>query len=130
MSHLDKKVVLVVEDDIDIMDVYKDLFGTLDKDLFSFVYAVSGSEALMKMKNQCFDILLTDYKMAKGDGLGLIEDIHSDRNIKMPYVFLVSGYLTKDVLTRIKVIAGHKLKVYLKPASSMDLLNDIKGFAG
>jgi two-component system response regulator (stage 0 sporulation protein A) len=120
-----KKNVIVVEDDIELMDLYKDIFSNLDKDYFKVVYATSGTEAFRKFENQAFDIMVTDYKMAKGDGLALVERIDRERGMKLPYVILVSAYVTKPVLTKMKEMTGKNLKIHLKPASSQELINDV-----
>ncbi|MFT6631255.1 MAG: CheY-like chemotaxis protein [Bacteriovoracaceae bacterium] len=125
MDTAGKKNIIVVEDDLELMDLYKDIFGELDSEIFNVVYATSGTEAFRKFSNQKFDVLVTDYKMAKGDGLTLVDKIYHDREMELPYVVLVSAFVTKNVLTKMRKITGNKLKVHLKPASSKELIENV-----
>lgn len=64
--------ILYVEDDNFIMESMKALL----KDIFHNVTtATDGTEALQKLENESFDILLTDALMPKMDGLELITNI-------------------------------------------------------
>ncbi len=64
--------ILYVEDDNFIMESMKTLLG----DIFSHVQTASdGAEALKKLENENFDILLTDALMPKMGGLELVAQI-------------------------------------------------------
>lgn len=76
LSNMSKELkILYVEDDDFIMESMKTLLG----DIFSNVWtAPNGLEALKKLQNESFDILLTDALMPKMDGLELIEKIQKE----------------------------------------------------
>lgn len=90
--------VLIVEDDEDLRSTLIALLESLD--LFRFVLgAIDGKEAIMKISNQKFDLVLTDLKLPRVNGFELashIQRVKSKENIK---VILMSGELTtEDVL--------------------------------
>jgi signal transduction histidine kinase len=65
--------ILVVDDERDMRDF---LFGALTKiGGFSVELAESGEEALRKIEKEKFDLVLTDLKMPKMDGLQLVTEI-------------------------------------------------------
>lgn len=76
LSSMSKELkILYVEDDDFIMESMKTLLG----DIFSNVWtAPNGFEALKKLQNESFDILLTDALMPKMDGLELIANIQKE----------------------------------------------------
>ncbi len=64
--------VLYVEDDTDIRQNVYDLLSNLFAEVTS---AVDGMEGLVKYKKGSFDLLITDIKMPKMNGITLIEEI-------------------------------------------------------
>lgn len=87
------KSILVVDDDADIREIIVTYIKDLYKDA-KIVEAQDGSIALTKMVNQKFNLLITDLKMNKLDGKGLMQSIAGlDKSLRPEYILVVSGYL-------------------------------------
>ncbi|MBW2465808.1 MAG: diguanylate cyclase [Deltaproteobacteria bacterium] len=79
--------ILLVDDDQSILDILADLMPIFGHD---FDKAVNGEEAVKKLKEEVFDIVLTDMIMPKMDGMELLKHIKANYpNIK---VMVVTGY--------------------------------------
>ena len=75
--------------------------------------AIDGVDGLEKIGSSTFDLIITDVNMPRMDGLGLIEEIRSNRKLSVPIVILstrgeekyvergitlgANGYITKPV---------------------------------
>jgi ATP-dependent Lon protease len=84
-----KPRILIVDDE---QIVLKNMSHFLGKDNYSVHTASTGSEALELFENIEFDVVLTDLKMEKMDGISLLEKIkkrHPDTQ-----VIMLSGYAT------------------------------------
>lgn len=84
---MDKFRILVVDDELLIRDLLYDFFTTKDWDI---TVAEGGQKAIDYLKNQEFDIVLTDLKMPDIDGMdltGRIRNLYQD----IPVV-IMTGY--------------------------------------
>jgi signal transduction histidine kinase len=80
------RVLLVEDNPIDAMIVKK----ILQRDSafeYEVVHLVSGEDALLKLENWPYDIMLLDYNLPKKNGLETLREIMA-RNIKMPIVMI------------------------------------------
>lgn len=127
---MEKKIkILLVDDDKDLLQV---LQVSLELNaLFKVVTSLNGQEACFKFRNEDFDVVITDLKMPKMDG---IEFIHAIKKIREVPIFVISASLEafkfkmKEYKTRelknIHVIPkpfdpdelGRKIKESVKPA--------------
>jgi len=88
---MDKHRILVVDDELLIRDLLYDFFITQDWDI---TVAENGQRAIDCLKNQEFDIVLTDLKMPDIDGMdltGQIRNLYGD----LPVV-IMTGYPSLD----------------------------------
>ena len=114
MTSLHRRI-LVLEDDIDLRTMLSEVLS----DEGHFVEAVgSGEEALQRMSEQSFDLLVTDVRMAGLDGL---EALRQARDLQPELDSLVvSGYTSEaETLRALQLNVGGYLK---KPFSLHDLL--------
>lgn len=84
---MDNYRILVVDDELLIRDLLYDFFTSQEWDI---VVAEGGQKAIEYLKNQRFDVVLTDLKMPDVDGMdltGRIRDIYGD----LP-VIIMTGY--------------------------------------
>ncbi len=91
MTTMDKDVVLIVEDE-DI--ARKNLAHILKKEGCDVVAARGGVEALSQLKSRVFDLVITDLKMEKVDGMAVLERskaLHPNTEVVM-----ITGYATVD----------------------------------
>lgn len=93
--------VLIVEDEDDLRDILIPMLQDLE--IFSFVVgAVDGKDAMMKLTNQKFDLVLTDLKLPKLGGLDLARQMKRITSMKDITVMLMSGSLTVDDVNECK----------------------------
>ncbi len=102
--------VLVVDDDKLVNDF---IHETLTRAGYECIPVFSGEEALEKIKNQSFDIVLTDLKMREMDGIALLE--HCRRLSPDTRVVMMTAYGTVE--TAVKAIKLGAVDFLLKPVS-------------
>ena len=73
-----KKKILVVDDEAQISRVLK---TTLSTQGYVVRTASNGEEALLEMKNWCPDLLITDLRMPRMDGLELCRRVRNDSRV-------------------------------------------------
>lgn len=120
MAILNTKKVLVVDDEEMIRDILNDYLSSLGAVVET---AANGKDAFEKIKNNNFDILLSDVRMPGGDGVSLIRQIHTEIiNEQKPKIFICSGFndLTKKDAESLGVI-----KMFTKPFSLEQLTQEI-----
>lgn len=70
--------ILYVDDDADFLEISKQIIKTSSD--FEVDYALSVDEAFEKLKNQTFDVVLSDYKMLPKDGLQFLRELRLQKN--------------------------------------------------
>ena len=86
-----KKRILVVDDDADILRVFKKV---LEKEGYSVETAETGQDALKKIKKAKFNVYLVDVKLPDMDGTELLLKIPNDpKSIKI----VVTGFSSHEV---------------------------------
>jgi DNA-binding NtrC family response regulator len=88
---MDKYRILVVDDELLIRDLLYDFFISQGWDI---VVAEGGQKAIDYLKNQRFDVVLTDLKMPEVDGMdltGRIRNLYGD----LPLI-IMTGYPSLD----------------------------------
>ena len=116
---LAKAKLLIVDDEVDLCQV---LSWDFEDYKMEVTLAYSGNQAIELLKNQQFDILLTDIKMPDGDGVELLEYIHSSA-VELKAIFLMTGYSDYPV-DRLKELGMNKL--FKKPVDTEEILSEIK----
>ena len=87
----EKKRVLVVDDDISILRVFKSI---LEKEGYIVETAETGKEALEKINNEKFNLCLVDVKLPDMDGTELLLEMAEDsETIKI----IVTGFSSEEV---------------------------------
>ena len=82
-----KELILVVDDDLRVCEVLKELLGAL---LFPTASAVSGAEAMKMLKDKSYTFLLADMKMPEMNGMELIRRCRE--NFPTVNVIAMTGY--------------------------------------
>lgn len=96
-----KLSVLVVDDEVEIREMLKEFLSSMGCWDF-IVEAEDGHRAIAKAQNQRFDLIVTDFKMPKMDGLSLVKHLRAtkeDQNQRTP-VFFLSGNFTKETIAK------------------------------
>lgn len=111
--------VLIVDDETKIAGIiekYLRLYKGFDK----IVIASDGVQAMQKISNQHFDLLITDLVMPKRDGLTLIDNIRKIPKYYKLKIMIVSGCLNKE-MTIIAMRKGIR-QIIVKPFSARQVL--------
>lgn len=80
--------ILIVEDEKELCKI---LSWDFEDAGFDVIQANGGTEALRILQEENFDIVLSDIKMPKGDGVELLKQINK-LNISVKAFFLMTGY--------------------------------------
>ncbi|MBW2057121.1 MAG: sigma-54-dependent Fis family transcriptional regulator [Deltaproteobacteria bacterium] len=115
MKEARKGSILVVDDDVDVKDVIRD---TLAFAGFTVDTAEDGVEAMEKIQETPFDLILSDLMMPRMDGMELLRRVKEIR----PYinVIIMTGYGTiESAVEAMKIGAADFIT---KPANSGELL--------
>ncbi|MBN1969323.1 MAG: response regulator [Candidatus Delongbacteria bacterium] len=112
--------ILLAEDDIEIGKV---LIDNLEDQGYTVDYSPDGLDALKKIENIKYDLLITDVKMPKMDGLELLENVRKGKLTSTIPVLIISGYLSlKEVK---KILENGKTLFLPKPIQFNDLNQNI-----
>jgi len=123
---LAKKTVMIVDDEPLINKVVEDI---LEPEGYNVVVAISGQEALNKLKKVKTDLILIDFFMPGMSGRELCEKIRSDSKLKNIKV----AFLTAATFTESGIKELHNMDVldYIqKPFEYKDLIQRVKKMIG
>jgi len=67
-----KKCILIIEDEPDILMLYKEFLAGAG---FDVTTATNGEEGLTKIQEKKYDLILMDVMMPKVDGLGVLQTL-------------------------------------------------------
>ena len=115
----ERKTLLIVDDDDDILEVLSVYFL---KQGYDVILAHDGDEAVQLLKYKAIDLVITDIRMPKMNGLSLLKHIRTKSN-SLP-VILMTGYeLSRTELSCLSYQADAYIS---KPFTSEYLHNVIK----
>jgi CheY-like chemotaxis protein len=116
--------VLIVDDNQSILDVVKELLADLKK-FKLIICSNNGSDALTKMSNQEFGLVILDLSMPKLGGLEVLQAMNLKGLLKKTHVLISSGTLDGDKIKE-AVALGVK-NIIVKPFTNDDLIAKIEG---
>lgn len=112
-----KARILVVDDEHEIQEMVQRHFRFLGYEVET---AGNGVEALSRMQDQRYDIVISDIMMPEMNGTDLLREIR--RHYPMTHVIIISGYVTLDsALTCMRLGAD---TLVLKPLEDLGLLEE------
>lgn len=89
--------VLVVDDLGSARKILKRLLAEIGT--FSVDEASDGEEALLKLNNAQFDLVISDWEMPKMKGIELLEAIRRDQNLsKIPFIMITANRTREGVI--------------------------------
>ena len=96
-----KPLILIVDDEVDLCDTMSLTFNIRG---FEVITAYSGNEAIEILKKKPVDILLSDVRMANGNGLELVRWVRQS-NMQIPVIAFMSGFsdVTSQEITKLGV---------------------------
>lgn len=98
------KQILVVDDSLSTREIEKSI---LELENFNVTLAVDGIDALNKMKEQYFHLIITDVQMPRMDGITLIENIRRQEKYKNTPVIVVSSKDRSDLEDSVGTAGGN-----------------------
>ncbi|HMN66976.1 MAG TPA: response regulator [Bdellovibrionales bacterium] len=115
--------MLIVDDDVHLRDA---MALAVQRKGYQVMGAMSGNEATALLKNHKVDIVLSDIRMANGDGMELLNYIRAFVPTP-PSVVLVTGYsdFTAEEALRVGAAA-----VIAKPFERMKLIGELDRIIG
>ena len=89
--------VLIVDDYTTMLRILRNLLRQLE---FNNVEeATDGGEALNKLKQEPFDLVISDWNMAPVTGLDLLRTVRADANLrKLPFIMVTAESKTENVI--------------------------------
>lgn len=111
--------ILIADDEKNIRDSLKLI---LDEEGYSTDVASDGEEALQKIENDNFDIVITDIKMPKVDGIQLLEA--SSKSAPDSFFIIMTAYAS--VKTAIDALRNGAYDYLIKPVEFDDVIFRIK----
>ena len=118
---VNRKYILYIEDEPELVNIIKE---ELENKSYKVISSDSYNDAIYKLANQRFDLIIADIQLKKGSGDMVIEHIRSDKkhfNFSTP-VFLASSKITGDVVKR---IGSYVDQAFVKPFDFDDLINKV-----
>jgi len=100
---MENKKILVVEDDNATRDTMVDLLSEVGYEVES---ATNGEEAIAMVLEYGFDMVITDLKMPKGDGIQVLEQIKKIDNRTI--VIICTGYGTVDTAVKAMKLGAYE----------------------
>lgn len=88
--------ILIVEDEDKIASIMRS-YLQLYKGFRNIIIANDGVQALQKLSNQDFDLIITDIVMEKKDGLKFIDGLRKQPKYYNQKIMVVSGCLTTEI---------------------------------
>ncbi|MEX0797887.1 MAG: response regulator [Bacteriovoracaceae bacterium] len=88
--------ILIVEDEVQIAKIMK-TYLSMYKGFKRIVIAYDGVEAMQKLNNQEFDLIITDIVMEKRSGLKFIDGLRKVPRYYNQKIVVVSGCLTSEM---------------------------------
>lgn len=120
------KLVLVVEDETDLRT---SILASLNSERYRSVGVANAREAIFKLKNQKFSLVLLDLKLEEGNGEEVLQFMRTrpdHKNQSVP-VLITSGTLDKEVVARISGLVQGAL---VKPFNLASLIAQVKRLIG
>ena len=128
---MDKKQILVVDDEQGIRDIIKEYLVLED---FEVIEAIDGVDGLNKFKNHMISLVILDVMLPKMDGWKVCREIRSSSSVPIIMLtargeeydklfgfelgiddYMVKPFSPKELLARIKAILGRSNKVVEEP---------------
>lgn len=116
---MDKKIkILAVDDDPEILSVIRDIFPTKE---FRVICSTDGYEAGMKFRNEDFDLIITDIKMPKVNGIEFVQTVRKTKPL-LPIFFISAS--VEDFASELELF--ERVTVLGKPFKPQDMLSRVR----
>jgi CheY-like chemotaxis protein len=116
--------ILIAEDDFFIRDIYSKVFSLSGYDV---AVAVDGADALDKISNQQFDMVLLDIMMPRMTGIDVLKNVRSLQTPqKSTPIFIITNLGQQNVIEEAFKLGmdGYILKSQVTPQQIVDEINN------
>jgi len=96
-SDVPKKVILLIEDEIDLVDLYTEILNEAGYDVLP---SYDGDDGIYKAKNDNWDLLLLDIMLPERDGMAVLEEIQKVDRGKQGPIVLLTNLNSEDLIER------------------------------
>lgn len=121
LMKLSRKQTILVVDDEEI--TRKNLHHVLSKEGYDVDISTNGMEALKRFEKKSYDLVITDLKMEKIDGMTLLDRIKKIN--PSTEVIIITGYAT--VLTAVDAMKKGSFQFLAKPLKLEEIRSTVKG---
>lgn len=121
------KRILFIDDEKELFPIIQKIFS---KDLYRLVCASDGQEGLLKFRNEEFDLIISDYRMPKVDGLKFytqIRELELTRKTDPTPILFVSAFADEVRSKRRNWVSCDFLN---KPYQVYELMNKVSKLLG
>ncbi|MBN2461048.1 MAG: sigma-54-dependent Fis family transcriptional regulator [Candidatus Cloacimonetes bacterium] len=115
--------ILVIEDDNNQRKLLQDF---LDKNGYQTATAADGEEGISVFKQNLFDLVITDFRMPRKNGLEVLQEIKKINPLSA--VIIITAF--SDISDAVSVIKEGAVDYILKPINLQELLNKLKQIRG
>lgn len=91
------KTILLVEDEIDLVELYTEL---LTEQGYNVISAYDGDDGLYKIGTTQWDLLLLDIMLPEKDGMAVLEDIQKTSGTKKGPILMLTNLNSEDLIER------------------------------
>jgi CheY-like chemotaxis protein len=119
-----KKVILVVDDDIELRQMYK---IRLESGGYKVVEAGNGEEAMARAVEQKPDCILLDVMMPRVNGFDVLDILKTTKSTKAIPVIILTALMQDDTKKRVKNsgAAGFLVKAEVVPSQVVDVIDQV-----
>lgn len=98
------KKILIAEDEPAILKMFTDMLHVAG---FEVISAMDGEEALDKLNNTQYDLVLLDMQMPKKDGFAVLEAMQADGSLRRTKVVVLSNMDNPKWIKRARELGAH-----------------------
>ncbi len=117
--------ILIVDDEQELTELYED---TLQNAGFSTLASHNGMDALLKIHNEDFDLIITDIKMPRLSGVELINGLRKKEALgksRNPAPIIISsGFIDDNIYDKFKSVG--RIHFMPKPVTSVELVGKVR----
>jgi len=117
-----KKKILLVEDDVFIVDIYR---TKLESEKFEVATAGNGMEAMSKLEKFIPDLILLDIVMPYMNGMDFLKEIKKDARFENIPVIMLSNLSDQERMDDAKKygVKGYLIKSHFTPSEVVEKIN-------
>ncbi len=121
-----RKVVLLIEDEIDLVDLYTEILNEAGYDVLP---SYDGDDGIYKAKSDNWDLLLLDIMLPERDGMAVLEEIQKTEKGKQGPIVLLTNLNSEDLIERAYKLGADDYLIKSE-ISLEDIVSKVKQYLG